>query len=386
MPNDSTDLLDILDRRADFHDFSGVTYLNCATQGPMPRVATAAVEAALDLKRTPHQIRDEDYFLYPNRYREAVARLLGASPEEVAVTDSATAGTMLLVNGLDWREGDEVVIPEGTFPSNRLPWYSLTRRGVKVVVVPEVPDGREVERYAAALTPRTRAVSVSWVSFSTGLRYDLSGLGKLCRERGVLFAVDATQGIGGLEFDLRQTPCDLLASSGYKWMLGPYGLSFAWVSPLLTERLVPGNVNWMAVRGAEDFSRLADCDLDLVPGARRFDRNEAASFLDTAGATASAHYLLEVTPRAIEAHVRALLDRLVAGLPQGYRVVSALEPGMRSNLLSIAASTPEATRSAFDRLAAAGVRTGFREGAIRVSPHVYNTPEEIDRVLALLES
>jgi cysteine desulfurase / selenocysteine lyase len=373
-----------LDRRADFHDFAGVTYLNCATQGPMPRVATAAVEAALDLKRNPYRIAESDYFLYPDRYRQAVARLVGGRPEEIAVTDSTTAGIMLLVNGLDWAAGDEVVIPEGTFPANRFPWHSLGRRGVTVVTVPERPDGREVERYRAALSPRTRVVSVGWVSYSTGLRYDLAGLGELCRERGVLFAVDGTQGVGGLDFDLGRTPCDLLACSGYKWMLGPYGLSFAWISPALSERLVPANINWMAVRGAEDFNRLADCDLELVPGARRFDRNEAASFFDTAGATASAEYLAELTPKAIEAHARELLDRLVAGLPSGFRTVSDLTPGRRSNLLSIAAPTPEATRAAFDRLLEAHIRPSLREGAIRFSPHVYNTVADVDRVLERL--
>jgi selenocysteine lyase/cysteine desulfurase len=372
------------DRRHDFHDFEGVTYLNCATQGPMPRVATAAVLAALELKRAPHRITDQDYFLYPDRYRSAVAALLHARPDEIAVTDSTTAGLMLLVNGLDWAAGDEVVIPEGTFPANRFPWHSLARRGVRVVTVPERPDGREVERFAAAVTPRTRVVSVSWVSFSSGLRYDLAGLGEICRARGILFAVDGTQGVGGLDFDLSRTPCDLLACSGYKWMLGPYGLGFAWIAPELSERLVPANVNWMAVRGAEDFNRFADNDLEWVPGARRFDRNEAASFLDTAGATAAALYLAEVTPAAVEAHVRALLDRLLAGLPPGFHTMSDLQPEKRSNLLSIAAATPEATRQVFDRLTESGVRPSLRQGAIRLSPHVYNAAEEIDLVLELL--
>ena len=152
------------------------------------------------LKRTPYQIRDDDYFLYPDRYRQAVARLIGGRPEEIAVTDSATAGIMMLVNGLDWAAGDEVVIPAGTFPSNRFPWLWLARRGVKVVTVPEIldgsagGDGADLERYAAALSPRTRLLSLHWVSFSNGLRYDLAGLGELCRRRGILFAVDATQG------------------------------------------------------------------------------------------------------------------------------------------------------------------------------------------------
>ena len=107
---------------ADFHDFDGATYLNCAFHGAMPRVAVEAVEAALELKKTPHLIRDEHHFTFPDAYREAAAELIGAHPRDVAVTNSATQGTMILVAGLDWQPGDEVVLPRGEFPSNLFPW------------------------------------------------------------------------------------------------------------------------------------------------------------------------------------------------------------------------------------------------------------------------
>src|SRR6202035_1714752 len=227
-------------------------------------------------------------------------------------------------------------------------------------------------------------VSIGWVGYSRGLRYDLAGLGELCRQRGILFVVDVTQGAGGLELDLRRTLCDLLACSAYKWMLGPYGVGFAYVAPELAARLTPANVNWMAIAGAEDFNRVADRDLELVPEARRFDRNEAASFFDLSGATAAAGYLAEVTPGAIERHVRALLDRLIAGLPAGWRVVSPLDDAEQANILSIAGETQEATANLFARLTAAGIRPALRENAVRFSPNIYNTEEEIDRVLERL--
>lgn len=376
------------DRRHDFYSTDGITYLNCAYQGPMPRLAIEATRAALRLKMTPHLIGDRDYFSYPDALRDAVARLLAVPAATIAVTDSTTSGIMLVVNGLDWRPGDRVLIPAGSFPANRFPWHWLARQGVEVVEVEGDPGQEskqtEVERFAAAMTPRTRVVSVEWVSYSSGRRRDLAALGALCREHGALFVVDGTQGVGGLRLDLAATPCDLLACSAYKWMLAPYGVGFACLTPELADRLVPHNVNWFRVEGAEDFSRLSACALTLVPGARRFDKNAPASFFDVAGATASTEYLTEVTPAAIEEHVRGLLDRLVAGLPAGFSAVGSLAAGDRSNILCIAAASPQATREAYGCLRAAGVVVSLREAAVRISPGIYNTVDDVDRVLALL--
>ncbi len=368
----------------DFFDFGGATYLNCAYHGALPRVAVAAAEHALRLKQTPNLLRDDYHFTFPDAFRAAAAELLGGRAENVAVTSSATDGIMVLVAGLDWRPGDEVVLPRGEFPANLFPWRSLEARGV---VVRQVEIGRgaaAAERLAAALSPRTRVLSASWVSYRNGLRLDLAELGALCRDRGVLFCVDASQGLGGLAFDLAETPCDLLVSAGYKWLLGPYGQGLAHVAPELGERLAVGNVNWFSIVGARDFNRLSQCELEYEPGARRFDANETASFTNVAAATASLEYLNRVTPAVVERHARALLDRLLEGLPEGFRPVSEMDPRYRSNLLSIAAESDAATGRAFEALLAGRVSVSRREGAIRVSPHIYNTGDDIDRLLEVL--
>ncbi len=375
------------DRRHDFYSTDGVTYLNCAYMGPMPRLAIEAVRAALRLKMTPHLLADRDFFTYPDAFRAAVARLLAVPAERIAVTDSTTSGIMLLVNGLDWRRGDRVLLPAGSFPANRFPWHWLARRGVEVVEVPEDDDAvSDAERFAAAWSPKTRVLAAGWVSYRTGRRRDLAGLGELCRSRGALFVVDGTQGVGGLALDLAATPCDLLACSGYKWMLGPYGTGFAYLAPDLAARLVPHNVNWFRVAGAEDFNRLAERPLDLVPGAARFDKNAPAAFFDMAGAAAATEYLAEVTPSAVEAHVRGLLDRLLARLPSCFQPLGPLTRERRSNILCIAAATEEATRAAHARLRQGGVVASLREGAIRLSPGIYNTEADVDRVLELLQA
>ena len=372
------------DHASDFADFGGVTYLNCAFQGPMPRVAAAAAEAALELKKTPQLISDSDYFTYPDAYREAVADLIGCRSRDVAVADSATHGIMLLVHGLDWSPGDEVVLPRGEFPANRFPWLSLERRGVVVREVPVGPGRDGLEQIEAAITPRTRVVAASWVAYSSGLRLDIGALGTLCRERGALFAIDGTQGVGGLSFQLSKTPCDLLACAGYKWLLGPYGLGFAYVAPELGERLEPANVNWFAIEGARDFNRLSECELNFVTGASRFDINEAANFTNVAAGIAALRYLERVGVDTVDQHVASLLRRLVAGLPPGFRDAGSAGGQRRSNILCISGPDPEATERAAEALAAERVFVSRREGTIRISPHIFNSDDQIDLVLDIL--
>lgn len=364
----------------DFHEFGGATYLNCAFHGALPRVAARAVEEALELKKRPFLIRDEDHFTYPDAYREGVASLIGADEQDVAVTDSATHGTMILVSGLEWREGDEVILPRGEFPSNLFPWRSLEARGVILHEVDLTEGGLALERIEQAVTDRTRVVSVSWVHYSTGVRLDLGPISALCRERNILLCVDGSQGIGGLPFDLRETPVDVLSCAGYKWMLGPYGTGFAWVEPSLSERLALSNINWFALTGAHDFARLSECELEFVPGARRFDINEPGNFLNMAGAAASTRYVAGIGPATVEAHAQSLLDRIVDNLPDGMHSIADPDPRHRSNILCIG-GCDEAT---FERLVEADIYLSRREGALRISPHLYNTEADVDRLLDVL--
>ena len=366
----------------DFHDFGGATYLNCAFHGAMPRVAVAAVEEALKLKKTPHLIRDKDHFTYPDDYRQAIAEMIGAEPDDVAVTNSATQGTMILVGGLDWHEGDEVIVPQGEFPSNLFPWRSLATRGVTVREVDLSVGSTALEHIEAAMTDQTRVVSVSWVHYSSGVRLDLAAIGNLCRDRGVLFAIDGSQGIGALPFDVGETPVDLIACAGYKWLMAPYGTGFAWVAPGLSERLAVTNVNWLTLEGSDDFAHLSECELVYRPGARRFDVNESGNFFNMSGAAASARYLNGISPEAAHAHAQSLLARVIENLPPGMRSLADPDPRHCSNILCLGGSD-DAT---FDRLVAADIYLSRREGALRISPHLYNTEADVDRLLEALHA
>jgi selenocysteine lyase/cysteine desulfurase len=379
----------LADRSADFAGFDGWAYLNCAYHGPIPRVAEEALAAAVALRRNPAFLSDRYHFSFPDAYRRAIAGLIGCGPGEVALTDSTTRGMMLLAGGLDWRDGDEVVIPRGEFPANRLPWLWLGRRGVTVRVVDLGGGAGAAERIEAALSPRTRLVTVSWVGYSDGRRLDLGSISRLCRDRGVLFAVDGSQGVGGLPLDLASTPCDLLACSGYKWLLGPYGLGFAYVAPALAERLEPADLNWFGMEGAEDFNALAELPLRPRPGARRFDANETANFFNVAAGTAAARWLAGIGPAAVEAHCAALHRRLIAGLPSGFTPLGGFASDapagtLRSNILCLRGADRDTTARAFRLLRRRRVAVSSRESYLRVSPHLYNTLADVDRLLEAL--
>jgi selenocysteine lyase/cysteine desulfurase len=373
----------VLDRSADFFGFGDWTFLNCAFHGPLPRVAADALDAAVALRKNPAAIRNDYHFTFPNAYRTAIASLIGADPSTVALTDSATAGTMLIVTGLDWREGDEVVIPGAEFPSNRLPFLSLASRGVTVREVDLDAAADPTAQLIGALSRETRVLAVSWVSFIDGRRLDLAALSAACRDRGVLFAVDGSQGAGGLPLDLEQIHCDLFSCAGYKWLLGPYGLGFARVHPDLMGRLRLGNINWFASEGSEHFNRLADLSLAPHDDARRFDANEPANFYNVAAGTAAARYIMSITPEAIETHCRALHDHLVNNLPPEFTPLGIDAP-LRSNIVCFKGPDEEVTARVLRYVRSRQIAVSSRENAIRVSPHVYNTVADIDRLLQAL--
>ena len=368
----------------DFFDFGDAIYLNAAFHGAIPRLAAAATEEAVELKKRPHLIRDEYHQTFPERYRRAAARLIEADPQDVAVTTSATDGIMTVVAGLDWAAGDEVVLPKGEFPANLFPWRSLATRGVRITEVDIGRGGDATERLIAACSPNTRVVSASWVSYSTGLILDLETLGAHCKERQILLVVDGSQGIGGLPMTVSDWSASVVTCAGYKWLLGPYGLGFVWISPDVNDQLVSVNCNWQSVVGTDDFSRLTDCELEYLPGARRFDMNEPASFFNLAAGTASLGYLAEVGAATVHRHAERLLERLVRSLPDGFEALGWSATGANSNILCIAPDQAELLVPAHRALTDAGISVSLREGAIRVSPHLYNSDAEIDELVMRL--
>jgi selenocysteine lyase/cysteine desulfurase len=368
-----------------FAPTEGIAYLDAASKGLLPLAAVRAGREALELKKCPWRIGPQAHAALLAEIRGLAARLLGARDEAVAVVTGAGQVVNDVARGLELGEGDEILLAPHEFPSNDLPWRWLARRGVAVRAAPaDDPSGAiSAEGLAAAVGPRTRVVALSHVSYLHGGKIDPGPVVEAARRVGALTVLDGSQAAGALPFDLGGSGVDVYAVAGYKFLLGPYGCGLGLFSPAALGRLAVTDVNWCSVVGAEDLNHLPT-EVTLRPGAQRYDAHEPAAYNNLMPLAESLRLLLEVTPAAVQAHTRALCDRILAGLPPGFSPASPLAPAARSHLLCFQAGSPQETAAAHERLRAAKVLTSLRGGRIRVSPHLYNGPEDVDRLLAAL--
>lgn len=375
--------------QSEFADFEGegVVYLNAAAQAPMPLAAARAAQAALAWKQQPQRIPGEEYFGLPDRVRRLLARLMGGEPEEFAITSGASSGLGVVAAQFDWRAGDEILIAKGEFPSHFAAFRPLeTTFGVKVRVV--APRGAFItgEDFAAAITPRTRLISASVVRSNDGSRLDAAALAAACRGAGVTLALDVAQYAGAMPLRLGELGADFAVCSGYKWLLGPYGTGFFWVRKQAMENLLPGPFYWMASEGAGNFDDLTRFENPVpVAGARRWDAPETANFINLAAFQAGLEWIETVGVEAIAAHTAKLVAQLIAGLPQGrYDLASPAAAAERGPYVCIRPRDIASLPALTGKLARGDVFTSVRGGSLRISPYVYNTERDIERLVALL--
>jgi selenocysteine lyase/cysteine desulfurase len=312
--------------------------------------------------------------------RRLAGQLINADPLDIAFVKNTSEGIGIVAEGFPWNPGDNIITAAEEYPANIYPWMNLKDRGVEVRFVHSRERRLWLDDFKALMDVRTRLVSVSSVEFASGFRNDLNALGNLCRERGVLFFVDAIQSLGVLPLDVRQTPIDFLAADGHKWLLGPEGAALFYVRRELVERLHAIGVGWNSVIGARDFSRI---DFRLKPHAGRWESGS----LNVAGVTAlggSLALLLEIGIPAIAARVLELTDYLCDKAQQaGFAIYSSRKAEDKSGIVSLI--VPEAdVRLLVKRCRADGIVVNQRAGRVRVSPHCYNSKAEIDRLVDTL--
>ena len=375
-------------RRAEFPWAAAneMIYLNNASTGPLPTRAVAATEQWARLRTNPQRISQDLQFGTLARGRELVASLIGATPGEIALATNTSFGLNLAAFALPLKPGDVVLSPNMEFPANVYPWMQLaSRRGVEFRQIDCECGVLDPERLARELEDdRIRVVTVSWVQFSSGATVDLGALGALCRSRGVYFVVDAIQGVGPLRIDLRDTPVDILASGAQKWLLSPWGSAFVYVRRELIPQLEPHDVSWLGVRDSDDFTQLTNYDLTWRDDARRFEFI-TLPYQDFAGMNASLELIHELGPDDVSRHALRLAQRIVdwAHERDDIELVTPADPRKRAAIVSL---RPRDATAVSARLAASNVAHSVREGAIRLSPHCYNSDEEVARVLNLMSS
>lgn len=364
-------------------------YFNHASCGPLSRrVVTAMEECATDMEYhgTIHQM---GRFERLEEIRGLAARLIGAGPEEVALTVSTSHGLLILANGIPWRDGDNIVTAETEFSANVYPWLYLKRLGVETRFAPSHDERIAVDDIAALIDERTRLVALSFVDYWTGFRNDLTAIGEICRERGIYFSVDAVQGLGGLRLDVNESQIDFLSAAGYKWLLSPHGTGIFFCRRDLIGELIPAMVSWRSVVPG-DYPPYKE---PLWPDARRFE-GSCPNWVGLYGLGQSLETILNVGPGWIEERIRALTDHLIEGLQvRGYGIISPIGSWKeRSGIVTFDHEEHDLgdlherlseARVIVDSRYTPGITSPYPSG-IRVSPHFYNTVEEIDRLLEAL--
>jgi cysteine desulfurase/selenocysteine lyase len=376
------------DWRQEWFEIEDATYLNLAGQSPMPKVSIRAVQASLEAKKYPHQKPDSTFFEVPNRIRDSIAKLIGGKPEEIALTSGASAGASAVAYGLNWKTGDEIVTARGEFPLQYTAWKPMEEReGVKLKIVAPRERFISADDLIAAMTPKTRLVSVSMVRYDDGSLLDARRVAAACRKQGALLLLDVSQCCGALPMDVNQLGADFLVCAGYKWLLGPFGTGFFWVKNEHLNLLRPAPYYWMAVAGSDNFAALNFDDPKPAASAKRWDAPEWASYFNfnLAAMDTSVDFVVRMGPGLVAAHNRKLIDFMFERLPKDRCVpASPLDAAQRGPYGCFRARNQEKTAELYQHLRKENVVVSLREGNIRVSPHLYNTERDIDRLISVI--
>ncbi len=378
-------------------------WLSHCKDGPVPRASAQRLVELLATELHPWALRwNEDFLDIQASLRRAGAALFGVNAHDISLTTCTTTGLEAISLGYPWEQGDEVLIPVGEFPSNRLPWLALAHRGVRCIEVPlwagqakgaAVPPTASIDPEQTlldAITPRTRVVAVSWVRYQDGVRLDLARLGRGCRERGVHLVVDGIQGAGTMmpSFD----GVSAFATGGHKGLLGLQGQGLLWTDATFRQQLVPVGT-WLSA--PDDFSQTGTQyggDELWATDGRRLEPG-SPSILSCAVLASSIQMLIDHGGApAIQAHVTGLQEALLARLAasevwaaEAHRLSGLMRAHRVGPTLSFVLPPDRADRL-LKAAEAEGIGTSLREGYLRMAFHGWHSGQDVERCAGWLLS
>jgi selenocysteine lyase/cysteine desulfurase len=392
MNKPATEFSTIAAARANYPALERWTYMDVAGRCILSRATRAAIDAQVD-ERMMNGADKEKFFQLIERTRGKFAQLINAEPDEIAYTKNISEGLNMIATAFDWKRGDNVVVcGDLEHPNNVYCWLNMRRYGLEMKSVKPRDGQIPVDAMIKAIDGRTRVVTASTVTFAPGFRTDVDALGRACRERGVLFLVDAAQSCGVLHTDVRKSNIDALAVSTQKGLLGLYGMGFLYCRREWAEKLQPAYLARFGVdlgAGAHEASMGTE-DFKLMPAARRFDLGNY-NFVGAAAVDASLTELLALGTPQIERYVTGLGHALAQGLLDLGLPVSGGKPGpLVGTLVTIGSmsadhygTSDERINGLYAHLTENRVKLSIRRGVLRFSLHLYNNMDDVERVLEL---
>jgi selenocysteine lyase/cysteine desulfurase len=361
----------------------GLIYLNHAAVAPWPRRTAEAVQRFAEENLHRGALHYPRWLETEARLREQCRALVNApSADDIALLKNTSEALSAVAHGLEWRAGDNVVISDQEFPSNRIVWQSLAGQGVETRRA-DLSHGPSPEQaLCACMDERTRLLSVSSVQYVTGLRLDLERLGAFCNERGVLFCIDAIQSLGALPLDVQACNADFVMADGHKWLLAPEGCALFYARAGVRDRLQLRQFGWHMVENHLDFSRL---DWQIAASARRFECG-SPNMLGVHALSASLSLLAEVGMDEVAARVLANSAYLIEALSRlpDVEVLTPTQPGRYAGIVAFRHRRVDPAEL-HRRLLARNVICAQRGGGVRFSPHFHVTRTQLEAAVAAVE-
>lgn len=370
------------DQRGLFEIPEEISYLNCAYMSPQLRSVREVGERAVARKSRPWEITPPDFFEDAEKSRTLFAQLVGGEPDGVALVPSVSYGIAVAAANVPVREGQRILILEDQFPSNVYPWRELARRrGADLVTVPRPADHDWTTVVLEYLDENTAVVAVPNCHWTDGSLLDLRHVGERAREAGAALVVDAIQSLGAHPFDVREVRPYFLVASVYKWLLGPYGTGFVYAGEEHREG-TPIEHNWINRRGSEDFSRLVSYQDAFQPGARRYDVGERSNFVLLPMVNEALRQILDWGVENVSETIGGLTDLIEEkAKKRGIEAIPREKRARHMIGLHLGSAAPEDLAV---RLASEKVFVSVRGDSMRVSPHLYNTEEDVERLFEVI--
>jgi len=360
-----------------------VAYFNCAYTAPLMRSAAAAGHRAIEEKNTPWRITPGDFFETGEENRTLFSRLVDGDPDQVAIIPAVSYGIALAAKNIPVAPGQTILVLQDQFPSNVYPWHQMAaEKEAAVITVPRPVDRDWTAAVLAAIDENVAIAALPNCHWTDGTVLDLVRIGEKCRDQGSALVIDAIQSLGALPFSVRDVQPDFLAAGAHKWLLGAYGYGFCYVNEKWLDGR-PLEENWLNREASEDFSRLVDYRNNYQPGARRFDMGGGSSFFLAPVVKAALTQILAWGVTGIAATLQVMTGQIADRAQNlGFQVAPQKLRAPHMLGLYMPAGLPDDLSA---RFAARKVYASVRGDAIRVAPHLYNTPADIDRLFAVLE-
>lgn len=360
----------------------GVAYLNCAYMSPLMHSVAEAGKTGFARKSHPWEIAVEDFFTQSEDLRSLAAKLFRCTLDDVALVPSASYGISTAAANLPVASGQSIMILAEQFPSNYYPWHRMAQdKNASLLTVPWPQDGNWTAAVLQHLQPGVAIAALPHTQWSSGGLLDLVAIAEACRKNGTALVVDLTQSLGAYPFDAQKVQPDFAVAATYKWLLGPYSMGVMYVAPRWQDGK-PLEENWIQRANARKFSDLINYTDQYEPGARRFDMGERSNLSLVPAATAAIGQILAWGVKEISDTIAVLTRRLADGAaalgfsvcPDSYRA---------PHYMCLRREGPTSPKL-LDRLAKEKIYVSLRGSSIRVTPHLYNTEQDVDRLLAAL--